>query len=378
MPFPRPNLSTLRAQVAADIAAGLPGVDVLLRFANLRIVGDALAAMVNGLYGYLDWIAKQAVPFTATDEYLEGWSALKGVTRKAAVAASGTVTFNAAGGTLPAGASVSRSDGATFIVAADAAAAGGHVVATLVAALPGAAGNTPVGTTMTIANAIPGISSAGTVTATIAGGADVERDDDLKTRMIAAYSNPGQGGAAADYVTWALSVAGVTRAWARPNLYGAGTVGVMFMMDDAEAAFGGFPQGSNGVAADEVRGIAATGDQLVIANALFDLQPVTSLVYALAPVPNTIAMTIAGLSAASPSTKAIIAAAFASALRASATPGGVTPLSTIEAEIAAVSGASGFVITAMTASAGSVTPGPAGNITSNADALPVPGAIIYT
>jgi len=378
MPFARPNLSTLRARIASDINAGLSGIDSLLRYANLRILGDAFAGIINGLYGYLDWIAKQAVPFTATDEYLEGWAALKGVVRKPATASVGVVTFNASSGTIPQGAAVTRSDGVQFLVVADAVAAEGIVEASVRAAQTGAGGNTSAGITMTLASAISGISSLGTVTTALVGGADVELDDAFKSRMIAAYSHPPQGGSATDYVNWALAVPGVTRAWAVPGAYGPGSVGVLFMMDDVNSEFGGFPQGTDGAATAEARGPVGMGDQLMLADALFTLQPVTALVLALAPTPNTIALTIAGLSGTSSPTRTAILAAFKRALQQTAVPGGSTPLSAIEAAIAAVTGTTGFVITAVTASAGSVSPGSAGNITSNAGALPIAGAITYT
>src|SRR5260364_179792 len=57
MPYTRPTLTELRQQVAQDL-----GVDALLRFSNLRIVGDAQAALAHLHYGYLDWIARQGVP----------------------------------------------------------------------------------------------------------------------------------------------------------------------------------------------------------------------------------------------------------------------------------------------------------------------------
>lgn len=58
MAFARPTLTELRLQVADDVNAALPGVDALLRFSNLRILSDALAAAVYGHYGYLDWISQ--------------------------------------------------------------------------------------------------------------------------------------------------------------------------------------------------------------------------------------------------------------------------------------------------------------------------------
>lgn len=377
MPFSRQNLTQLRKQVSADISAGLSGVNALLRYANLRVIGDVLAALVNGLYGYLDWTAKQSVPFTATDEYLEGWASLKGVTRAAATKATGQVTFNGTTGTIPAGTSLSRSDGATFTVTTDVELAAGVAVVTVTADTAGTAGNTDAGSVLSLQAGISGVNFQGTVSTAITGGTAVQRDDELRTRMISAYSSPASGGSKTDYENWALAIAGVTRAWCVRTVYGAGTVGVLFMMDDARADFDGFPQGTNGVATEENRDTVATGDQLTVANALFDEQPVGPIVYAIAPSRNTIGLTISGLDSPSDALKADISDAFASALRNSAEPGGVTDLDDINAAIKAVSGTSGAVITSVTASAGTVSPSPVGNITSNDGTLPVPGPISY-
>ncbi|HXI23746.1 MAG TPA: hypothetical protein VNG71_07715, partial [Pyrinomonadaceae bacterium] len=63
MPFQRPTLSQLRGQVAADINAAIPGADGLLRFSNVAILGKSLAGLAHLHYGYLDFIALQAVPY---------------------------------------------------------------------------------------------------------------------------------------------------------------------------------------------------------------------------------------------------------------------------------------------------------------------------
>lgn len=378
MPFNRPTLSQQRSQVATDMDAALPGTDALLRFSNLRIIGEVLAALTDGQFGYLDWIAKQSSPFTATDEYLEGWAALKGVTRKAASAARGSAVFIGTDGcTIPAGTAVSRSDGAAFATTASATVAAGTVTAPIAALVAGAAGNADAGTMMALAVGIAGISGSGATPGPITGGADIETDAELRSRMLQIYAKPPQGGSIDDYGEWALGVPGVTRVWVTPSGMGPGSVVLFFMMDDAQAAHGGFPQGTNGCASLETRDVPATGDQLALADALYFLQPVTALVYAIAPQPNTIGLTIAGLSGASDVTKAQIAAAYAGALRTGGRPGGVTPVSTIEAAIAAVALTTGFVITAVTASHGTIAPGAAGNITSAAGRLPVPGAIVY-
>ena len=378
MAFARPSLSDLRSLVSADVSAALPGADALLRFSNLAVLAAAMAGLAHGHYGYLDWISLQAVPATATDEYLEGWAALKGVTRKPSAAAVGQATFATIAGTMmPAGTSVTRSDGALYATTADVTATGATITVPLQAVAPGVAGNADPGTTMLLTTGIANINSTGSLAGPAAGGADIEDDDSLRSRMLAAYASPPQGGNAADFVQWALAVPGVTRAWVAPAVMGPGTISVLFMMDDAEHAHGGFPQGANGVAAAETRDIAATGDQLAVANALFAKAPLPTLVYAVAPTGNPIALTIAGLSGVSSTVKAAIANAIANAMLRSAVPGGVTPLSAIEAAIAGVTGASGFVITAMSCPAGTISPAGVGNITSNPGALPSVGVITY-
>ncbi|HEV2364033.1 MAG TPA: baseplate J/gp47 family protein [Caulobacteraceae bacterium] len=379
MPFSRPTLTQLRAQAASDIATGVPGADALLRFSNLGVLAQMIAGASYGQYGYLDWIALQAVPWTATDVFLEGWAALKGVYRKPAVAATGSASFAGQNGQIiPTGTAVQAGDGTAYVTTAQGTVAGGGTVTVPIAAsVPAAAGNQVSGVTLTLGTAISGIASTGAAAGAITGGADVEGDEALRGRMLLQYSAPPQGGAQADYVEWALAVPGVTRAWCAPLGMGAGTVVVYVMFDVTEASYGGFPQGTNGVATLEERATPATGDQLLVANALWPLRPVTALVYVSAPLPNTVNFTINGLSAASAAVKTAIATAINGVFLAEGSPGGVVDVSYVEAAIAAIAGTAGFVITAITASAGSAAPGPAGNVSSNAGALPTLGTITW-
>lgn len=371
MPYTRPTLTALRNQVTQDIAAALPGADALLRFSNLNITGIAQANLANLHYGYLDWIALQATPFSATNEFLEGWAALKGVYRKGATAASGSVTFSGANAVLiPAGSRLVRGDGVTCTTLADATVGAGAVtVVATIAADPtgqgGAFGNTAVGVTMTLSQAIAGVQATGAVSAAFTGGVDVERDEALRSRMLAAYQNTPQGGARTDYEGWAKGVSGVTRAWCSPNSFGAGTVVVYVMLDASEAAFNGFPQGANGVAAGESRATAATGDQLVVANAILPLQPVTALVYVVAPTAAPVNFTISGIPAGRRSAvQTAIADVF---LRTAAAIGGSTPIAFIWTAIATVSGVSDFVISM-----------PSVDIINAAGTLPTVGNLTYT
>ena len=388
MPFARPTLTQLIQRASSDITTGMQSTTALLRFSNLAIIGKVVAKAANALYGYLDFIGKQANPFTATDEYAVAWGALKGVYINSATYAVGPMTF--AGNTgmvIPAGTPVVRGDGATFTTTADATITAGNAVAPVTAGTAGAAGNSGAGTTFTLGIGIAGVNSQAIAVTGLQGGADVETSTEFKTRYLQKYASPPQGGAPGDYPEWAETVSGVTRAWVRPNGMGAGTVIVYFMMDDAEAAFGGFPQGTNGVATAESRDTPATGDQLLVANAIYPLRPATALVYAVAPGQNALGFTIAGLAGASVVTKGQVQAAVQAAILLGGspggitlpdgTPGGVTQLSTIEKAIAAIPTAAGFVITGVTASQGTVTPGAFGNVQSNSGYLPVFGSVVF-
>lgn len=368
MPFARPSLSQLRTQVETEIAAKLPGSDPALRFSPLRIIGEAQAGLAHGHYGFLDYISRQAVPWTATEEKLEGWGALKGVLRKAATQAVGQVSFNGTNGTvLPAGSLVRSSDGLEFRTTTDGTVANNVVTSPVRAEAAGAASNLAVGTQLMLATSVAGIEVSGWA-GLFSGGADVESDDDYRSRVMFEYQKPPRGGAGTDYVTWALAVPGVTRAWCVANGFGAGTVVVYVMLDAVRSAGGGFPTGTNGKSSLEPRSAtAATGDQLIVADALYPLQPVTALVYVCAPTQMSVPFTIAGIPSASAATRNRIAQAIDDVfLRDGTAAGGKVNLSAIESDIAAIAGTAGFVITS-----------PATNITLPVGSLPVRGAITY-
>ncbi|MDR8394972.1 baseplate J/gp47 family protein [Paraburkholderia sp. USG1] len=361
-----------------DIAAGLQGSDPLLRFSNLNITGVALANLINAVYGYLDWIAQQAVPITSSGEYLAMWAALKNVFQKTAAQSTGAVTFPGTNGEdLPSGTPITRGDGVGYTTTADATVSAGSVTAPAICnadptGQTGAFGNCAEGTTFTLATAIDGIQSGGMASTDFTGGADIESPDDLMTRMLQAYQNVPQGGDAQDYVTWALAVPGVTRAWSNPSGFGVGTVVVYTMFDVAEAGDGGFPQGVNGVATNEARSpTKATEDLLAVANAIFTEQPATALVWSCAPAPNPIPFTFTGTSEWSAATKADVKDAIASVFLQYGAPVTNTiptiALSLIESEVAAIAGTEGFVITS-----------PAVNIPNVIGQLPTIGTVSFT
>lgn len=380
MAYNRPTLSELQEQAKNDIEASQAGTDALLRFSPLRIIGKLLAGFINLVYGYLDYIAKQAVPWTSTDEYLAGWGALKKVYQKPATKASSpSVSFAAASGAIDAGVRLVRGDGILFVTTSSATASGGAIVIAIEAVDAGESGNCDAGTKLTLATAIDGVQSTGVVISACVGGADVELQDAFSGRVMAAYQSSPQGGAEDDYVTWATAQSGVTRAWANGSGFGAGTVVVYFMMDEVRSAQAGFPQGTNGVATEEKRSATkATGDQLTVADALYPLRPATALVYLCAALPHTLNFKVKGLSATSTETRASIKAALADVLVRSGSPkGGLVDRTEIEGALSGIAAAAGGVIMEIEGIIDGVSTVIPENVSSPRGYLPTMGEVIY-
>ncbi|WP_048796201.1 MULTISPECIES: baseplate J/gp47 family protein [Serratia] len=382
MPYKHPTLTDLRGQVKSDIKSALPKTGGLLRFSNLAITGDVQAGLSYGHYGYLDWVAQQSTPFTATDEYLEAWAALVTVYRKPATAAkSSAAKLTGVGGTVPAGAVINRKDGIKYTL--DNAVTIGPdgttltpVTAVLLSPLDdptagGALGNAPVGTVLTLDNSYSGVDSQVTLINPATGGANVETDEPLRTRMLLAYQALPQGGSETDYVNWALAVSGVTRAWCVRRLMGVGTVGIYIMCDGDDQTNHGFPVGTDGLSQYETWGYyaKATGDQLRVADAIYPNQTITALVYLASPIPKVIDFAITGIIEQEQDLTAAISTAINLVFftRGDPTGEGIVTLSSINAAIASVPGTDGFLITS-----------PTQNITLGVGELPQLGTVTIT
>lgn len=285
MPYARPTLTTLRQQAVQDVQnGGISGVTKLLRFSVLYVLAMVLAGLSHLHYGFLDWISKQSVPWTAEGEYLEAWGGLKRITRKAATIASGSVTFAVSGtANIPAGTEFQASGGISLVATGDSVTSGAATVVACSTTAAGAVGNLAVGTAVILSSPVEGVQTTGAVSAAFSGGADQEEDYALRTRIMKAFQDGGSNGNDADYERWATAVSGVTRAWAVSNGAGAGSVVVYVMLDNVRSAAGGFPVGTNGAAAGEDRYTTATGDQLIVADALYPERPVTALVVVASP-----------------------------------------------------------------------------------------------
>lgn len=191
---------------------------------------SATAAVLEGVYSHQAWVFRQAFPDLADDDYMENMANQRGVTRKAAVAATGTVRFSGtAGAAIPSGQQVATAQGIGFATTESATiGVGGTVDVAAAAVVAGAAGNQTANTPASVSSPPSGITNAATILSMNAG-ADVEDASSLLVRLLLELSEVAQGGNVADYKRWALSVAGVDRAFVFDVRRGNGTVDVVPM-----------------------------------------------------------------------------------------------------------------------------------------------------
>lgn len=230
--FYRPPLPDLITQIRNDILSRFQH-DEVLRRANAEVYSRATAAAVNSLYGYLDYLARNLLPDLADEPWLYRHGHLKKCPRKEPVASAGWVRWDGVndGITVAAGVEIQRDDQLTFIVTVATNSAGGVIRVPVVCETTGADGNTDDGTGMTLVSPVSGLPSRGAAD-TIKGGADLEDIEQWRARIIDRWYYTPQSGADPDYVEWAKSVSGITRAWTLRNWMGPGTVGVLCATDD--------------------------------------------------------------------------------------------------------------------------------------------------
>jgi uncharacterized phage protein gp47/JayE len=229
MPFETPTLPALIARAQSDLSGG----SALLR-SDAEVLARVLGAASYGRYGHQQYIADQILPDTADEETLLRMARARlKRDRLEAVAATGPAAFTGAvSALLDAGTLLQRDDQVLFRVRATVKLTATSGVAEIEALDAGELGNTPAGTQLRLVSPVLGINEVFTVGADgLAGGTEQESIETLRGRVIRSYRVIAHGGSKSDYETWALEVAGVTRAWVVRHWLGPGTVAVFFVRD---------------------------------------------------------------------------------------------------------------------------------------------------
>jgi uncharacterized phage protein gp47/JayE len=334
MPWPTLTLRQRRQQVRDDIAAHLPGADASIPNTVLRAVGDAQASLAHDNDIHLDWVARMMMPDTAEADFADRWAGIwlpQG--RKGASYAAGEITVTGAiGAAVPTGAQLSAAAvnaagdtvGLEFEVTEGLTLAATSGVVPIRALTPGALANLDEGAFLSFLTPPGGIDGTVVVAAPgLAGGAEIETDAELTERTIARIQEPPHGGAAHDYVAWALEVPGVTRAWAASEM-GVGSLTVRIMLDNVRAGNDGLPE---------------TEDLNLVKAYIDALRPVTVADFWVeAPIVQEETIEISGLARDTPEVRNNIRLEVREMLRARARPGATIYASWVREAVSAATG----------------------------------------
>ena len=201
----------------------------------------AVAAQIYSLYVQGEWTRRQCFPQTATGEDLDKHAWLRGVARRQAARATGTVRFyvNQAQETeteIPEGTVCMTAAGVRFLTTRTVAVEAGklYAEAPVAADEAGAAGN--VGANAIVFMALPPLRIVACANPDpLTNGLDEEGDEELRARVLATYQRLANGANNAFYRQAALSFDEVAAVTVLPRYKGVGTVGVV------PAAKGGMP-----------------------------------------------------------------------------------------------------------------------------------------
>jgi uncharacterized phage protein gp47/JayE len=353
MPFQRPTLPELIDRVQQDLQTRLTLSGPVLRRSVVYVVARVLAAAVHGLYGFLSFLGTQLFPDTSTTTYLERQANVFSITRVAATYATGTATATGSNGTqIPAATLLTRADGTVYSTNDLQTISGGVATLNLTAVAAGEDGNVDTGTLLTLQQPIAGVATVITVASPgLSGGADAETDDALRARFLTRLQAPPQGGSSDDYVTWALSVGGVTRAWVYPQELGAGAVTVRFVRDNDGTGSAIVPDSG------EVAAVQAVID---------GVRPVTATVTVVAPIADALNFTM-HIVPDVPEARAAIIAELTDLLARAGKPGGTILLSSIRTAIGVADDITDFSLAS-----------PNADVTYATGHLPVMGTVTWT
>ncbi len=340
MSFARPTLTELIARAQDDIDARLPGADSRLRRSAVGVLATTHAGAVHGLYGFLDYLARQILPDTAEAAELERHASIWGVSRKPATLSAGSATATGVNGSIiPAGAVLQRAGGLEYVTQAEATIAAGVATLSLASSAAGVATVASAGAKLTFVSPVAGVAAQVVVAGDgLTGGAEAESDALLRERLLARIRQAPEGGALHDYKAWTLQVAEVTRVWVFPGWMGAGTVGIAFMMDGRVDPF------------------PLEADVEAVEAHLAVLAPVTADLVVFSPTPAPINPVITGLTPDDAETRAAVAAEIDDLLFREASPAGTILLSQLRAAISQAAGETDHVLASPVAN---FVPGPA-------------------
>lgn len=216
MPFERPQIVEIKRRIEADLDGRVVSGDPRLRRELIRVLSQMEAGVAHGLYGSIDWLARNLLPNTQDEAILQIWALVYRVPRLDPTPASGPVTFTGSeGATVPAGTVMQSDAGVQYTLREDATVSGSTAEGEVDAQQTGPEGNQAEGATLALLAPVPGIDSQVTVgDGGLVGGAVLETVAAWSDRLLQRIQKPPVGGARHDYERWAREAhPAVTHAW---------------------------------------------------------------------------------------------------------------------------------------------------------------------
>jgi uncharacterized phage protein gp47/JayE len=229
-----PTTQQIADNITAQLEASLSQTVPLLPKAFTRVLAKAIAGVYVIQYKYAGFIFLQMFPALATmDETvvlgktvrpLVLWGRLIGVGDPlSAVQAQHTiqVTVQSQVGDLPAGSTLVRAETGVIYQTVAAVPLDAPTVTVTIQAIgdqnggdgSGDIGNLEVGDVVTFANPLANVATNATVLSQVVTGADGEKEDAYRARVLGRFQKKPQGGAYADYQEWGLEVAGIVNVY---------------------------------------------------------------------------------------------------------------------------------------------------------------------
>lgn len=219
-----PTTTAIKAQIIADIEAALGQTTPLSPKSAWRVLAGALAGALSLGYRFALWAYRQIFAATADEAALIARGAQYGLAPSPAVAAILTAAATGTTGvTIPAG-TLWAVGTVVYSQTADVDIALGTATVEVECLTAGDAGNLTNGETIALASPIAGVDAEATIASTVTTGEDEEDIESFRAQVQEREARRPQGGAAADYVQWALEVPGVVKAFAHRITPGYATV----------------------------------------------------------------------------------------------------------------------------------------------------------
>lgn len=214
-----PSTQELTEQHLAYLEGSIAQTSPLHDKAFLRVLAVLLGMAHTGIYKFAADRVLQNLVLTASGDDLDRLGADPlvggGVIRKLAAVPVLIVSLDAQDGiTVPVTASfVGDLNGVRYTMNGSAVAADDEAVFSVTAEEAGVAGNLQPADTLSIVSAVPGASVRARVISADVVGADDEKDDAYRLRILAEMRRTKGGGNPSDYKSWAEAVPGVARAF---------------------------------------------------------------------------------------------------------------------------------------------------------------------